>query len=483
MRLPLRASLVVAVSAVLALILALYVPPKLIGKEEYARGHGRGDALRAASAFVKEASAADSAPAADSAANLLPAYAAAYPEMDFELLDEGLRVLASTHPGPSRYSLGELASRLEGTIGDSDDSESYLRELSGSGDARYLLVRLKSPFYVSFTRRASQFLAKGLAVAMVLTLLVFGIVLAAFSLPFARRVSRLARAISSYSPGSALLPERSRDETGEIARAFNAMSSRLALAEKARGEEEAARRREEEEWRSSVANLSHDLRTPLASVLGYSESLVSEAYAGEEERRRYEEIIHAKARYMAGLLDSLLEFARLDSPGPESSAEDFDLCELARSVVIEYLDEAERRGLAIEADIPGEPILVRARREALSRVLRNLLDNALKYGPSGRGLEVRLRADQGRSRLELRDFGPGIAASEREKIFERHYRVDPARGSRTGGLGLGLPIARAIARREGGDVILESPPDGGCCFVLLLPTIAAISRYSENNTL
>ena len=176
----------------------------------------------------------------------------------------------------------------------------------------------------------------------------------------------------------------------------------------------------------------------------------SEAYAGEEERGRYEGIIHAKARYMAGLLDSLLDYARLGSPDPEEEAEDFDLCELARSVVIEYLDEAERRGLAIEADIPGEAILVRAREKALSRVLRNLLDNALAYGLSGQGLEVRLSAEENISRLELRDYGPGIAEAERERIFERHYRIDQARGSLIGGLGLGLPIARAIARREGG---------------------------------
>jgi signal transduction histidine kinase len=476
-KLPLRAFLAVAVSVVIVFFLALYLPPLIVGKESYEKGHLRGEALAAVGRLAAEMG------SGGNAESLLPSYARLHPAMDFELLSSDLRVLYSTRPGPERYSLAQLASRLESEWEDESDSQSYLRELGGGGEAAYLLARLNSPFYLSLSRPALIFISQALLVLLLLALLVFGLVLAAFSLPFARRVSRLARAISSYAPGSLPLPERSRDETGEIARAFNGMSSRLSSAEKARSEEESARRREEEEWRASVANLSHDLRTPLASVLGYSESLVSEAYAGEEERRRYEEIIHAKASYMAGLLDSLLEYARLGSSGPEAEAKDFDLCELARSVVIEYLDEAERRGLAIDADIPGEAILVHARSEALSRVLRNLLDNALAYGLSGQGLEVRLRAGQGMSRLELRDFGPGIKESEREKIFERHYRVDPARSSQTGGLGLGLPIARAIARREGGDVILESPFDGGCRFVLLLPLHGDFTRYSENNTL
>jgi len=466
-RLPLRTALAVVLSVVIVFFLALFVPPLVAGKEYYAKGHGRGEAIAAAERFAAEAA------EGGDLESLVGSYADAYPSMDFELLTSDLVVLAASSPGPPRYDIARIAARLESEFDRDEDSQSFLKKLPGSGPAAFLLLRLRSPFYISFSRQAVIFLSRSLVVVFLLALLVFGLALAAFSLPFARRVSRLARAISSYAPGAPMgrlaLAARKRDETGEIAVAFTEMASRLADAERGRRDEESARRAEEAEWRVSVANLSHDLRTPLSSVLGYSEILVSGAYSGDEERRRYEGIIHAKSVYMTGLLDSLLEYARLGNPGPEEEAEGFDLCELARSVVIEYLDEAERRGLAVDAAIPGDAILVRARLGALSRAVRNLLDNAIKYGYGGGRLEVRLSLESSQSRLEIRDFGPGIPEAERERVFERHYRVDPAVGSLSGGLG--LPIARAIARREGGDVFLESPADGGCRFVLLLPYI------------
>lgn len=474
MKLPLRASLAVALSLLIALVLSAFVPPLVLGKEGYARGHGRGDALGAMREFAAEA--ADEG----RAAGLVPLYAARYPDMDFELLSSDLRVIASSRQGKERYTVGELA-RLFGAADpaavDEEDADAFLKELDGVRDGAYLLARLGAPFRISLTRQAIDFLGKGLVVAMALALLVFALALAAFSLPFARRVSRLARAISAWEPGSPPLAVGGRDESAEIAGAFNQMAAGLAAAEAGRLREEEARRREEESWRASVASLSHDLRTPLASVVGYSESLISFAFSDEEERLRYESIIHAKALYMARLLDSLLAYARLAPPPAEADAEELELCELLRSVVIEYLDEAERRGLEVVADIPDEGLLLRAEAGGVSRILRNLLDNALNYASSGQALEISLRAAPGPgfglARLELRDFGPGIPEAAREKVFERYYRGDPADGDRPVGLGLGLPIARAIARREGGELSLESPEGGGCRFILILPLAAA----------
>lgn len=474
MRLPLRASLAVVLSAALALILATFIPPFVIGKEAYAKGHGRSDALAAAAAFSVDAK------SEGLAAGLLPAYASRYPNMDFELLSSELRVVASSRPGPSRYTLAQLIERLSSDRAGEEDAELFFRELSGASDASYLLVRLRSPFSISLTRPAIEFIGRALLVVVALALLVFALVLAAFSLPYARRVSRLAAAIVAYEPGSPPIASKGGDETTVIAEAFNEMAVRLAAAQESRRLEEQALRREEEarreeelQWRSSVANLSHDLRTPLASVLAYSESLERSAYSGEEERSRYEAIIHAKALYMTGLLDSLLEYARLGVPSRAEESAEIDLCELARGIVIEYLDEAERRGLSVEAEIPEGPILVRARPEGISRALRNLMDNALTYGSSKRPLEVGLEKGplgaQGAAALSVRDYGPGISEGERERVFERYYRVDRGRGSETGGLGLGLTIARAIARAEGGELTLENPEGGGCRFILTLP--------------
>jgi signal transduction histidine kinase len=459
MRLPARAALSVFLSALIVLLLAFFLPPLVVDRSALF-GHNRGQALAVADSFAAELEAGGEGRA------LVESYGRRYPYLDFELLDSGLRVLAASRPGPERYSLGELASRLGSGWTAREDAQTIFKELSPAAapaapGPAYLLLRLRSPFYLSFSHEAGRFLSRAFLWALLLALAVFAAVLAAFSLPFARRVSLLARRISAFVPGGEALPEAARDETGTIARAFNQMAGRLAASEE-------ERRLKGEAWRATVASISHDLRTPLTAVIGYSETLVSGSYSGEEERLRYEEIIHAKATYMEGLLEGLLEESRPGGAKRGSASEETDLAELSRSIVIEYLDEAERSGFSVEAEIPERGPFLSLDREALSRALRNLFDNAIRYAGGGR-LVFGLSEAEGKVRLCLRDFGPGLSGPEAELAFEPYRRGPGARGE---GLGLGLPTARSLVRALGGELRLESPGGGGCLFVIELPAPA-----------
>jgi len=464
MKLPARAALSAFLSALIVLLLVFFLPPLILDKAALF-GHNRGQASAVAASFADELAAGGEGRA------LVESYGRRYPYLDFELLDSSLAVLAASRPGPGRYSLGELAARLGSGWTAREDAQTLFRELAPADTAApasgeravapapaFLLLRLRSPFYLSFSREAGRFLSRAFLSALLLALAVFAAVLAAFSLPFARRVSLLSRRISSFVPGGEPLVESARDETGTIARAFNQMAGRLAASEE-------ERRRKGEAWRTTVASISHDLRTPLTSVIGYSETLVSGAYSGEEERLRYEEIIHAKATYMEGLLEGLLEEARPGGAQRGSAVEEVDLAELSRSIVIEYLDEAERAGFAVEADIPDSGPCLSLDGEALSRALRNLFDNAIRYAGGGR-LVFSLSEAEGFVRLSLRDFGPGLSGPEAELAFEPYRRGPGAAGE---GLGLGLPTARSLVRALGGELRLEAPEGGGCLFAIELP--------------
>lgn len=466
MRLPARAALSVFLSALIVLLLAFFLPPLVVDRSALF-GHNRVQALAVADSFAAELEAGGEGGA------LVESYARRYPYLDFELLDPGLGVLAASRPGPERYSLGQLAGRLGSGWTAREDAQTLFKELSptlagapanatarapGAPGPAYLLLRLRSPFYLSFSREAGRFLARAFLWALLLALAIFAAVLAAFSLPFARRVSLLSRRISAFVPGGEALVETARDETGSIAHAFNQMAARLAASEE-------ERRLKGEAWRATVASISHDLRTPLTAVIGYSETLVSGSYSGEEERLRYEEIIHAKATYMEGLLEGLLEESRPGGARRGSTAEETDLAELSRSIVIEYLDEAERSGFSVEAEIPERGLSLSLDREALSRALRNLFDNAIRYAGGGR-LVFGLSEAEGKVSLCLRDFGPGLPGPEAEKAFEPYRRGPGAPGE---GLGLGLPTARSLVRALGGELRLESPEGGGCLFVIELP--------------
>jgi two-component system phosphate regulon sensor histidine kinase PhoR len=220
--------------------------------------------------------------------------------------------------------------------------------------------------------------------------------------------------------------------------------------------------------RDFVANVSHELKTPLAAIRGYAETLVDGAVEEPETARRFSARILDQCRRLGELLDDLLTLSRLESTEPFRATAPVELAELAAEAVDLVAERAAARRVAVTL-AAAEPLTVDGDAEGLLRLLSNLLDNAVKYNREGGAVEVRLTRDDGLARLEVRDEGIGIPPAHLPRIFERFYRVDRGRTREEGGTGLGLAIVKHVAQAHGGRVEVTSEPGRGSTFRVLLP--------------
>jgi two-component system phosphate regulon sensor histidine kinase PhoR len=229
------------------------------------------------------------------------------------------------------------------------------------------------------------------------------------------------------------------------------------------------RRRLDRVRRDFVANASHELRTPLTSIRGFVEALEDGAVNEPETAQRFLGKIRAHADRMAALVEDLLELSRLESGERPPRWEEVAPAEVAEDVVASFASLAERKGLVLLRKDDGAPAVV-TDADRLRRILENLVENAVKYTPSGGRVDVRSRtAPDGGSVLEVEDNGPGIPAEHLSRIFERFYRVDKARSRELGGTGLGLAIVKHLAEGMGASVSVESESGRGTCFRVAVP--------------
>jgi signal transduction histidine kinase len=200
-----------------------------------------------------------------------------------------------------------------------------------------------------------------------------------------------------------------------------------------------------------VANVSHELKTPLTSISGYAETLVHDA-ADPATHKRFLDVILANARRMQRLVDDLLDLSRIESGGWRPQPEVLDSATAAREAWALFADRAGQQGVGFEVGIEpgGEQVL--ADPDALRQVLTNLFDNALRYTPRGGRIRVRAIPEAGGVRVSVEDTGSGIPNEYVSRIFERFYRVDPHRSREEGGTGLGLAIVKHLVEAHEGEV-------------------------------
>ncbi len=220
--------------------------------------------------------------------------------------------------------------------------------------------------------------------------------------------------------------------------------------------------------RDFVANISHELRTPVTAVKGFAESLLEGALEDPETVREFAGIIAQEADRLARLVDDLLELSLLESGVPVLQLTEVELTSLAEEMLERVRPQLERAGLSAGVRYQG-PVVVRGDRHRLGQVLANLLDNAIKYTPSGGRIEVGVVGTDVEATLWVADTGVGIPRNEISRIFERFYRVKHGERPDTGGSGLGLAIARHIVRAHGGSIEVESEPGQGSRFIVRLP--------------
>jgi signal transduction histidine kinase len=266
-----------------------------------------------------------------------------------------------------------------------------------------------------------------------------------------RRVRRVERAAADVAHGrfDEPVPVDSEDELGQLTRTFNEMQARLKRVDSARKE--------------FIATASHELRTPIFSLGGFVELLQDEDL-DEETRREFLDTMAEQVARLQKLSVDLLDLSRLDSGSVELHTEPVDLAELTRSIVGEFTPALAEHETDVAVQLPAEGPEASCDRERVAQIVRILLDNALRHTPEGTDVTVSAHRDNGATELTVADTGPGLPADSQEKAFERFYTGDAARGA-----GLGLAIARELAERMDGRLVLDSEP-GATAFTLRLPS-------------
>lgn len=216
-----------------------------------------------------------------------------------------------------------------------------------------------------------------------------------------------------------------------------------------------------------VRNVSHELRTPLQQVLLFADLLRLKRVSSDEERDQAVGVIHRETRRLINLVENVLSFSR---PAGDSAVRETDVRDLAETVIESFAPIAEERAVAL--DVTGEPVVVRGDPEALQRVLLNLLDNAVKYGPDGQTVTIHVSRRGGSGVVSVRDEGPGIPEGERDRIWEAYFRLGREERRNLTGQGVGLAIVRDLVERMGGSVRVGESSSGGASFEVELPVSA-----------
>ena len=224
-----------------------------------------------------------------------------------------------------------------------------------------------------------------------------------------------------------------RDEMGELAASFNNMAESLQQTERQR--------------REFIANISHELKTPMTTIAGYTDGILDGTIPPENERQ-YLQIISNESRRLSRLVRRMLDVSQLQVMDPLKSGSHFDICESMRRVLISMEKKITDRHLDVDADIPEEPILVRGDNDMITQVIYNLLENATKFAREGTTLYLGVTTIDGKARVTVRNLGDTIPAEELPLLLERFHKSDKSRSEDKDGVGLGLYIVKTILEQH-----------------------------------
>jgi heavy metal sensor kinase len=375
---------------------------------------------------------------------------------------QGDRLLSSSFPegerAPSPTELGQLnlggSNPLLNTaagFGGSGARLAILKVASSSGDLvleaaeplRGVTEQLESVRRIFYLSLPAALLVAGLG----------GLLLVRKSLSPVVAMSEQAERISASNLHERLHVGNMRDELGRLASVFNELLSRLD--------------RSFVGMREFMADASHELRTPLAIIRGEADVALSQ----ERDSAEYKEalaIIQDESRRLSRIVDDLLALARADAGQQPLNIREFYLNDLVDECCRAARVLAVTKGVALDFE-PAPDIDIQGDEDLLRRLILNLLDNAIKYTPSGGSVSVELRRDDGEASIKVRDTGMGINPEYAGQVFQRFYRVNKSRSRADGGSGLGLSIARWVAEAHSGSIQLTSEPGKGSTFLVSLP--------------
>jgi signal transduction histidine kinase len=288
------------------------------------------------------------------------------------------------------------------------------------------------------------------------TVLIFG--------PARRRLRELESAAQRLGGGdlSARAPDRGGDEIAAVASAFNAMASDLSARAAALTESDRVRRQ-------LLADVSHELTTPVTAMRGYLETLtMPEIPLDDATKARYLSIVSDETSRLETIIGDLLELARLEGGGGELSVEDVSVPQLFARVAARHEHACQAAGISLDTSVAPGADRVIGDRDRLEQALQNLAANAIRFAPRGSVIHIGARVTDDAVTMSVEDQGPGIAAEHLPHVFDRFYKADASRRGLAGGSGLGLSIVKAIVERHGGRISVSSRP-GQTRFELTIP--------------
>lgn len=285
-----------------------------------------------------------------------------------------------------------------------------------------------------------------------------------FSRRLTQPLAHLTTATSRMAAGdyAARVRVEAPDELRSLATTFNEMAAAL---ERDIGEIH----RQEQLRRELVANVSHELATPLTAIQGFTEALLDGVIQDPAERTETTRLIAREAARLRRLVDQLRQVALFEAGAQALDRAPLQLPTLVEQTLIVLAPEVERKQITLVNELPTGLPPVFADGDRLTEILLNLIDNALRHTPEGGRIEVTGAVEDRFVRVSIADTGPGISGKDRQRIFDRFYRADPSRSAATGGSGLGLAIVRALVEAHGGTIRVDERPGGGTCFSFTLP--------------
>ncbi len=335
----------------------------------------------------------------------------------------------------------------------------WLYQFSQLDDGFSLLVATPRPRRVAtllslFSDELLPPLALAAGLALLLSLLLSFLMARWIAGPL-QRVADAARAVSQGQYQT--LPLEGPQEVRELADSFNQMTHRVQASQKSQ--------------RDFVANVSHELKTPLTSIQGFAQAILDGTVTTPAALRQAAEVIFSEAGRMHRLVVDLLDLARLDAGTLEFTRSSIELAGLLKSVAEKLTPQAREAQVHLRTDLDQLPNII-GDGDRLAQVFTNLVDNALKYTPADGEVQIRGRQIGDRVEVSVADSGPGIPPAELPRIFERFYQLDKSRRGGSGrGVGLGLAIAHEIVEAHGGSLQARSEPGQGSVFTVVLPIV------------
>ncbi len=373
------------------------------------------------------------------------------------LCDEDGRVLTSSDMSRVSPFIGQrLSGDILAQLADTDVYET-VGDLDGFyGEVHYVVaepienVRGATSGYVFVSYEAGGFLRAWSGFILTFILIAVGVLALAlcFQYFYSRRMTRslreMAEAADRFARGdysARITPYEEQDEIGTLTEAFNGMAESLSRNESRRSE--------------FIANVSHELRTPMTSISGFADGIL-DGTIPPEEQRKYLEKISSETKRLSRLVRSMLDMSRLRDGDTLSRMVRFDLSEMVVQTVLSFEERATKKRLDVSLDMPEDRIFVMGDADALTRVVYNLMDNAVKFADEGTELSVGVWKENGRAYTSIKNRGETIPRAELPLIFDRFHKSDRSRSRDRDGVGLGLYMVREIIAAHDQDIFVTS---------------------------